>query len=455
MAKHGMISHSKYINIREKQLKARAQNYCSSFECSRDFGKPVTIIKCASSFSYVLQYPCTGQDEIDQRIIQIVDSIRTAFDNTYFQSQNASNYREHSADITLLLSYETYIFAVSHLSVIFFETHEQNGGASAVSKIHAYHFDLRQKEEQPSERLIYRGFRESASLYAQHFYQTAYEKNLFENHKETLSANSGLFDCFALTWKGVLFFINPNTILPDSYSLLRLIVPYENMQPSNSTPARAKISLPQTVIPQKPMVALTFDDGPNPIYTNSILDILEEYGVTATFFDVGTQMEQFPSVSQRELLLHCEVGSHSYRHDDFLKLHDSEIKKDIDRTSAVFRKVLGQEPRLFRPPYGHCDSRIKQLVRMPCIHWSLDTRDWESRNAKAIMEKIKNAGNLDGKVILMHSIYEASARATSMLIPYLTNEGYQLVTVSQLINSKLKKAEFLTFKELCSIFYLV
>lgn len=425
----------KYTDTGIRTLTEKTNRYCKSFEESREGVEPVTVIHFASPFSYGLQYPQTGQEDIDNRIIQIVEQIRNEFDAKYLPDKKTPGFYHSSGDTVLLLSYEAYIFSVSHLSLVFFETHEINGICSP-TRIHIYHFDLRQKEEQNAEDLMYKGFRETASEYAQDYFQKndVYSEELYKNYTDILSADSGLFERFALTHSGILFFIDPNVILPDSYGLTRLLISYEDMQPKRAAQVTDKDNPSQEIDPQKPMVALTFDDGPNPVFTNAILDTLEENHVTATFFDLGQEMEKYPSVSQREYALGFEIGSHSYSHANFSKLSDTEIEKDVKDTSAIFRKILGQKPTCFRPPYGSFDERVKSLIPMPFVLWSLDTRDWESRNAEAVLKVIKDTDNLDGHIILMHGIYESTAKATAMLIPYLLDEGYQLVTVSQMMD---------------------
>lgn len=418
----------KYINIKIDNLQEKTHTYCKAYADAQNVGEPITVTQCDAPFSYGLQYPQTGQEKIDERIVQIVNDIRSAFNDKYLHSDGCL-----SADTTLLLSYETYTFSDSHISLIFYETHIINNVFSP-TKVYAYHFDIRQNEEQLADDLMYKNFRECASRYAQKYFQETvpYKNALLKNYNESLLPEKGLFDCFALTFEGVLFFINPNIILPDSYGVIRLLVPYEEIQPSISNyDDEPKNS--QKIDPKKPMVALTFDDGPNPVYTNLILDVLEEYDVSASFFDLGFLVESYPYVSRREAALGCEVGSHSYDHKNLSELSDDQIEQDVMDTSRVFCKVLGQEPSLFRPPYGNRDQRIANLIPMPLILWSVDTLDWKSRNANTVMELVKDAGNLDGKVILMHSIHESSAEATKMLVPYLLEENYQLVTVSQMI----------------------
>lgn len=399
--------------------------------------EPITIIKSIGSISYNLQYPTTGAKYIDKRIAHIVHEICSDFNKKYFNLRSFFH-RYTSKKITLLLNYETHIFSVSHLSLIFFETHESNGLSS--TQIHIYHFDLKEDREQKAEDLMYKNFQEIAVSYTRNFFCETdfYKRELLENYIETLKAGNR-FNRFALTKDGVLFYFEPGSILPEKHGLIRLIIPYEDMQPNVPLPSILQSTRPtssQKINMHKPMVALTFDDGPNPIYTQIILDTLEKYKATATFFDLGDLMEQFPSVSQRESSLSCEVACHSYNHKNYTRLSDSEIIHDMNKTAEIFHKVLMQDPAFFRPPYGCCDDRIKKLVNMPLILWSVDTRDWESRNPETILNVIKQYGNLDGKVILMHSIYESSARAVAMLIPYLLDKNYQLVTISQMIKLK-------------------
>lgn len=189
--------------------------------------------------------------------------------------------------------------------------------------------------------------------------------------------------------------------------------------------------------PTKPMVALTYDDGPNPINTNRILDALEKHNVVATFFDIGSLIDRYPEVVQRQVALGCEIGNHSYNHADYGKLSASQIKADYAKTDQAYISAVGFAPTLFRPPYGSTNSTVQASVSAPVILWSIDTLDWKSRNTDSIMNIIYKQSNFNGQVILMHGIYESTARATEIMIPYLLGKGYQLVTTTDLIEMSL------------------
>ncbi len=195
----------------------------------------------------------------------------------------------------------------------------------------------------------------------------------------------------------------------------------------------------------KPMVALTFDDGPKPESTPRILETLEKYNCVATFFDVGSRMSQYPEITQREEAIGCEVGSHTYSHSQLSITGKNYILKEIQLSEDIYRKTLGHNFTLVRTPYGEKNNTIILNINYPMIYWDIDTRDWENKNKDAILEKINQAGNLNGKIILMHSSYPTTADAVDELIPNLLEQGYQLVTISELAKYKNVKLETHTF----------
>ena len=180
------------------------------------------------------------------------------------------------------------------------------------------------------------------------------------------------------------------------------------------------------------MVALTYDDGPNPISTPRILDTLEKYGVVATFFDLGQLVNTYPDIVRREEHIGCEVGSHTYSHKNLNTLTDEQIQTEIKKSELAFEKALGHNVKLLRPPYGNANLKVKENVEYPLIKWNVDSLDWKSRNKDKILKQIRQRVNYDGDIILMHSIYGSTADATEVLVPELIEQGYQLVTVSEL-----------------------
>lgn len=188
--------------------------------------------------------------------------------------------------------------------------------------------------------------------------------------------------------------------------------------------------------PKKPMVALTFDDGPNPNATPKILDTLEKYKAVATFFDLGTCMRSYPNITKREKAIGCEVGSHTYSHKDLNNLSEKEIQDDINVAASIYENTLGEKLKLVRPPYGNANGTVKATLDYAIINWDVDTLDWKTKNVNSILKEIRSYKSLDGRVILMHSIYNSTADTIEILVPELIKKGYQLVTISEMAKYK-------------------
>ena len=185
--------------------------------------------------------------------------------------------------------------------------------------------------------------------------------------------------------------------------------------------------------PNRPMVALTFDDGPNPTTSKRIVDALIMYDQRATFFDLGMLVRRYPDTVRYESEAGMECESHTYDHKNLNKLNADEITWQIIESENAHREVLGRKPDLVRPPYGNANQLVKDVFcGYPLINWDIDTLDWKTKSSEKIMEEIRRPESLDGKVILMHSIYDSTAEAVEIMVPELVSQGYQLVTVSEL-----------------------
>ena len=181
----------------------------------------------------------------------------------------------------------------------------------------------------------------------------------------------------------------------------------------------------------KKLVAITFDDGPC-VYTDDILDILEKHDSVATFFELGNLLQYREDAVKRADKMGCEVAGHSYSHKNLPKQSLEVLKSEISKTDAELERILGKTPSIARPPYGSVSDKMLANCGKAMIGWSVDTMDWSSRDKDKVVASVKKAGNLDGDVVLMHSLYKSTVDATKELIPYLIKNGYQLVTVSEL-----------------------
>ena len=192
-------------------------------------------------------------------------------------------------------------------------------------------------------------------------------------------------------------------------------------------------ALPQ-VDPSRPMIALTFDDGPRASVTDRILAYLRESGGRATFFMVGNRVAANENSVNQMVAQGCQVGNHTFDHQYITRLSLEEMQQQIGGTNQAVLDACGILPMVIRPPGGKVDEAsltILETMGMPAVMWSIDTRDWQHRDAQMTVEAVLSQVK-DGDIVLMHDIYPSTADAAAVVIPALTERGYQLVTVSEL-----------------------
>ncbi|MDR6771110.1 polysaccharide deacetylase family protein [Azospirillum sp. BE72] len=180
------------------------------------------------------------------------------------------------------------------------------------------------------------------------------------------------------------------------------------------------------------LCALTFDDGPHRTVTRQVLDILNREGVRATYFPVGRIAERQGELIQDFVAGGHEIGNHSLTHSDLRKMDAVAARYEIAETNRILRE-FGANPVLFRPPYGRYSEELLTVVReerMGSVLWSVDTRDWQVRNADKIVSQIK-LGGMPGNVFLMHSTYPSTAQALPRVIAELRAKGCEFVTLSE------------------------
>lgn len=187
------------------------------------------------------------------------------------------------------------------------------------------------------------------------------------------------------------------------------------------------------------LIAITFDDGPN-YNTGGVIDILNKYNVTATFFVTGKNIKGNEKIIKKMHDSNMEIGNHTYNHLLLTKYNESKIKEEIEKTNKLIHDITDSYPTLLRTSYGSVNKKIKKVSNMPIIIWNIDTLDWKYKNSKKIADKILNKVK-DGDIILMHDIYKSTLNSLDILIPELLDRGYQMVSVSELFYYKEIKLE--------------
>ena len=179
-------------------------------------------------------------------------------------------------------------------------------------------------------------------------------------------------------------------------------------------------------------IALTFDDGPHPYYTEQLLKGLEERGAKASFFITGQNVEAYPEIVKK---IHEDghlIGNHTYSHTQLTSRNQEKFKEEIIKTNEVIKEVTGEDTIFVRPPYGSWNKEFEKELNMFPVLWNVDPLDWRTANAnrvaKAVISKVS-----ENDIILMHDYYDTSVEAALMIVDELMLQGYEFVTVDKIL----------------------
>ncbi len=190
------------------------------------------------------------------------------------------------------------------------------------------------------------------------------------------------------------------------------------------------------------VIALTFDDGPDEVFTPQILDILKKYNVKATFFIIGEKVANHKDIIKRQIEEGHEIGNHTFTHINALKKNYWEIQQEVTKTQEVIKSVTGKYPTLFRPPYRALNKELCKVIKennMNIILWSnIDVRDWSNPGVDTMVNTIENKIQ-NGNIVILHDYNTVrndksqTIETLEIVIPKLKEKGYKFVTISELI----------------------
>lgn len=179
-------------------------------------------------------------------------------------------------------------------------------------------------------------------------------------------------------------------------------------------------------------IALTFDDGPHPVYTKELLDGLAERGVKASFFVTGENAEKYP-----ELILRMQqdghlIGNHTYSHIQLTNGNRETFRQELIRTNEVLKEITGMETVFVRPPYGSWDKSFEQELNMFPVLWTIDPLDWCTKSSASVEKRILSKAR-ENAIILLHDEYESSIEAALFIVDELQKQGYVFVTAEEVL----------------------
>lgn len=206
----------------------------------------------------------------------------------------------------------------------------------------------------------------------------------------------------------------------------------ENLAPR---PRRSPASY-NSVHTSRPVVALTFDDGPHPELTPKLLDLLRAEGVRATFYVIGRNVDSYPDIARRIVAEGHEIANHSWSHPALTSLGAAKLNQELRSTSDIIERTTGRRPTNMRPPYGAINERVRQTILrdhgLDVVMWSVDPLDWKRPGAGVVARRLVE-GAAPGGILLAHDIHPGTIEAMPETIAGLKAKGLGFVTVSQLL----------------------
>ncbi|MEG0661915.1 MAG: polysaccharide deacetylase family protein [Anaerovoracaceae bacterium] len=380
---------------------------------SISYGKPI---------STGIEMPKLEKEPANKAISQVVDPL-----SKNFESENKTLAGDSKA--ALLVGYESYKTPqpVEGVAIYHRERIEAGKEVKETTKVYTYNFSTKVGVS-ISPVQIFSG--DYAPVYKEKVtakLKKDYGDKLLKGYEEAIDKNA---DHFVMTKNGFKFFFDSGTVADHKEGAISVELSYDLVREDIGK---------RIIDPAKPMVAITYDDGPDANTTPQILDLYEKHDAVCTFFELGQNVDNVKGsaeILKRELALGCEVGVHTYTHPNLHTLPANKIQEEADKCKAAVKKATGKDATFFRPSYGNGSEEIAKIFDLPSINWTVDTLDWKSKNKDSIVDHVKKAGNLDGQIVLMHSIYQSSVDASVELVPWLQEQGYQLVTVTELLQYK-------------------
>ncbi|WP_344700719.1 polysaccharide deacetylase family protein [Salinicoccus jeotgali] len=410
----------------------------------------ITEIEDTETLNASTQYPETAVDSIDGAIKQYIEAERG-----YFNKQLEDFEAPPSGQEAIFnLSYETERVN-DNLYTFDFTTYMFTYGANGETRKNIIMADVKEGEVIEGQE-IFDDTAENRGLLYDYILEYAEEdedlsRYLFEDElKEWIEAPDNDFNNVYITNVGLSLSFNQYEIAAGAAGSIEVEIPSDKARnlvkeeytqfltvsdeeddTEKEEDAEAKVYTERSIDKQAKKVALTFDDGPHPEHTLNILNTLDQYDAKATFFMQGKRIEYYMDVAKEVAERGHEIGNHSMNHPDFTTLSFEQIDIEVSRTNQLIMQATGLKPTVFRPPYGSTNEEINNFIDMEPVLWTIDTEDWKNKDPNIIEKRIR-VNMHDDAIILMHDIHGTTAQALPDILEYLSSEGYEFVTVSEL-----------------------
>ena len=215
----------------------------------------------------------------------------------------------------------------------------------------------------------------------------------------------------------------------------------ENTEPEDAGPeeitgeTKQDTEVKRVIDPEKPMVALTFDDGPYRNNTRAIMELFEQYGGRATFFVVGYHLDVYGEETLEAYQRGFQIGNHTMSHPKLPSLSDAEAMEEIRSLNDRLNELGIEGEAMVRTPYGLPTDYLRENLTVPMIGWNVDSEDWKVGTVDWIYQQLVGKVK-DGDIVLLHDLHDVTAEAMQLVVPALVEQGFQLVTVEEMFAAK-------------------
>lgn len=392
----------------------------------------VTERNSGTNMTYNISYPKTTFDNVNQEITQYITTSKDIYQSELKNSEMAKG--DLHIEVALA-QYQSELYSITLKNNITIDDRAHN------TSIQTYLFNKTTGEFISTKELL-----NDNELYLNILAKYVKSQLLANNNYSNYLYSEKLIEKTAPQWENFnrvamnedtfTFYFNKGEIADPIAGLPTITIPVSFMNPilaetyQNGETINTNILTPYDINTKR--VALTFDDGPHPTVTPQILNLLDKYNAKATFFMLGQRVQNSPDIAKDVWNRGHEVGNHTWGHPVLTRIGDQQILEEFNSTSNIIHETIGQYPSVFRPPYGAINDHVTSMLNLPVIMWSIDTLDWKHRNANQLLTYVQY-GMHNNAIILMHDIHQSTADGLESVLAYLQQQGYQFVTVSDIL----------------------
>lgn len=419
-----------------------------------------TIINEGDTQTVSVHFPSTGYLKIDNSLAEFANNRIELFNQ---ETANIQLHQEENLPYELHIEYDITYQTSNHISILFTES-KYIGGTQTISTRYTYNFNIEQ-----GRQLALKDLFKGSSAYLEIISQYAHKSLITDkvlnitldeewvtkgvspleaNFKQFLLNDEGITILFEKYQLGPAFIGEPMLDIPfdvfTAHIELKEIaltpIPTESPESTDEndteieTTSEEDLNKPAQTIQgvSKKRVAITFEDGPHPIYTELILDTLKTRNATATFFVIGNRALEYPEMLKRINDEGHLIGNHSWSHPQLTRLTNDHILAQILKTQSTIAEITGYTPYLYRPPYGIYNENVITHARMPAVLWSIDPMDLKYHDASYITNYVVDHA-FDGAIILLRDTNANTVQSLSAILDGLESDDYEIVTVSELL----------------------